>query len=137
MTLAFFSVLGAGIAVRKSWKSMPEGQLEWNGQSWRGESTGYQQHDGAEHELLVVVDFQLMLLLRLEKRAGPSLWLWVEKTAFPTRWLDFRRAVYSSRRLPTALPQHDCLALEPHILLSSAGVESVAVQSCPLPQAKS
>lgn len=85
--------IGAG----RGWKNSPEGQLAWNGQVWRWESSGYQAGAG-DHELTVIADFQRLLVLRLENQAHASLWLWVERKAFSDRWLDLRRAVYSPHK---------------------------------------
>jgi toxin CptA len=103
---AFAAVLGAGAAVRAGWNNMPTGQLVWDGKAWRWESASYQTGI-AEHELSIIADFQSRLLLRLENPASASLWLWMERSAFPERWLDLRRAVYSVRKAPAALPSHD------------------------------
>ena len=91
-------VLGAGFAAYRGWKNAPAGHLAWDGQSWRWESPNYQT-GVAEHQLSVLVDFQNVLLLRIQNQAKASLWLWVEREAFPERWLDLRRAVYSPARV--------------------------------------
>ncbi|MGH8831837.1 MAG: hypothetical protein ACREXV_12200, partial [Polaromonas sp.] len=101
MVLALVAVLGAGVAARTGWNNAPAGQLAWDGEVWRWESSSYQTGI-AEHELSVVADFQHMLLLRLENHARARLWLWVERRALPERWLDLRRAVYSPRKSPAA-----------------------------------
>ena len=92
--MALIAVAVAGAAACHGWKNSPVGQLAWDGQLWRWESPGYQT-GVAEQKLVVIVDFQHLLLLRIENQAHASLWLWPERKALPERWLDFRRAVYS------------------------------------------
>ncbi len=91
----------AATAALRGWKNSPIGQLAWDGQFWRWESPGYQT-GMAEQELVVLADFQRLLLIRLENQAHAQLWLWVERQAMPERWMDFRRAVYSPHRLSYA-----------------------------------
>ena len=92
--LAFTTMLLGGIAAYNGWKNSPVGQLVWDGQCWYWEGTGYQA-GVAEQQLTVLVDFQALLLLRLENPAHARLWLWAERKALPERWLDLRRAVYA------------------------------------------
>jgi toxin CptA len=91
------SLVGAGWAARHGWKNAAVGQLTWDGQVWRWEGPGYQA-GVAEYALLVALDFQKVMLLRLENQAHAKLWLWAERGALPERWLDLRRAVYSPHR---------------------------------------
>lgn len=95
--LALTAVMLAGAVAYKGWKSTPVGQLTWDGQCWRWEGTGYLT-GVAEQKLTVVVDFQSLLLLRLENPAYAHLWLWAERRVLPERWLDLRRAVYAPHR---------------------------------------
>ncbi len=120
MVLALAAVLGAGVAARIGWKSAPAGQLAWDGEVWRWESSSYQTGI-AEHELAVIADFQHMLLLRLENQARARLWVWVERRALPERWLDLRRAVYSPRKSPAAPLRHDLLHAEPPPAVAVSG----------------
>ncbi|WP_431097811.1 hypothetical protein [Polaromonas aquatica] len=119
--LAVASVLGAGVAARIGWQSSPIGQLAWSGETWRWESPGYQA-GVAEYELSVVIDFQHVLLLRLENQTHKRLWMWVARSAMPERWLDLRRAVYSPHKLSPASSQHDYLQfdLAPAVAVSGA-----------------
>ena len=68
MVLALAAVLGGGAAAHTGWKNAPSGQLAWDGEVWRWESSGYQT-GVAEYELSVIADFQHRLLLRLENPA--------------------------------------------------------------------
>ena len=98
----FITVMGAGWAARYGWKNAPVGQLAWDRQVWRWEGPGYQA-GVAEYELSVALDFQNVMLLRVENQAHAKLWLWAERRAFPERWLDLRRAVYSPHRSPSGM----------------------------------
>lgn len=112
MALAGAAVLGAGVVARTGWSNAPTGQLTWDGEVWRWESSSYQTGI-AEYELSVIADFQYMLLLRLENQARARLWFWAEQKFLPERWLDLRRAVYSPSKSSTPSRQHDSLQAEP------------------------
>lgn len=87
----------AGAAAWIGWKNSATGQLAWDGQHWRWDSRGYQT--GTVHyQVVVALDFQSLLLLRVGNPAQASLWLWAERKACPPRWLDLRRAVFSPHR---------------------------------------
>ena len=94
---ALVAVVIAGLAAFSGWRNSPIGQLVWDAQSWRWESSSYQT-GVAELKLVVVVDFQHLLVIRMENQANARWWLWVERKSKPERWLDFRRAVYSPRK---------------------------------------
>lgn len=104
--MAFFAVVFAGLAVRSALKSLPTGQLVWDGNAWRWESAGYQTGI-AEYDISVIADLQSRLLLRLENPASASLWLWLERGSLPERWLDLRRAIYATRRASPVDLHHD------------------------------
>ncbi|MDW5443693.1 hypothetical protein [Polaromonas sp. SM01] len=102
--LGLAAVLLAGVAAAWGWKNSPVGQLRWDGQVWSWESQGYQAGTAAL-ALTVALDFQRMLLLKLENHDHATLWLWAGRSAMPERWLDLRRAVYSRRKpLPASMP---------------------------------
>lgn len=92
------AVICVGLAACQGWKNAPVGQLNWDGQVWHWEGPGYQS-GMAEYELSAALDFQNVMLLRIENQAHAKLWLWAERRAFPARWLDLRRAVYSPHRV--------------------------------------
>ncbi len=94
---AAVAIVFAGAAARIGWKNAPVGQLAWDGQLWRWESSGYQTGIAGQ-KLVVIADFQQVLLLRINNQAHASLWLWAERNALPERWLDLRRAVYSPQK---------------------------------------
>jgi toxin CptA len=96
-------LLTAAGAMALGWKNSPVGQLRWDGQGWRWESLGYQSGTLVS-SLAVTLDFQAVMLLRLENHDGAILWLWARRSSMPERWLDLRRAVYSqNQRAPAAL----------------------------------
>lgn len=92
--LAAALVLIAGGVAWYSWKNSPNGQLAWDGQGWRWESASYQSGVAGQN-VLVLADFQRVILVRLENQAHASLWLLLEQQAMPERWMDLRRALYS------------------------------------------
>jgi hypothetical protein len=101
--VAWVVVVAAGIAAWRGWCRAPRGQLRWDGQVWQWESAGYQAGTPVQ-ALSVALDFQRVLLLRVENQDHVTLWLWAHRASMPERWLDLRRAVYSRRRaLPTAM----------------------------------
>ena len=55
--------------------------------------------------VLVALDFQSLMLLRLTEPGRARRWIWIEQRAMPERWRDVRRAVYS--RPPSAEPAGD------------------------------
>ena len=106
------SMILAGLAAYMGWKNSSVGQLAWDGQFWRWEGLGYQS-GVTEQKLLVVADFQNLLLLRLENPARAYLWLWAERHVLPERWLDLRRAVYSPHKPAKRAWQDDLQEREP------------------------
>ncbi|MBC7405094.1 MAG: hypothetical protein H7252_05365 [Cytophaga sp.] len=116
------SVVVAGVAARMGWKNSPIGLLAWDGQLWRWEGPGYQS-GVVEQKLLVVFDFQNLLMLQLENPAKARLWLWAERKAAPERWLDLRRAVYSPHKaiVQTGLQNLDPINSVPAMAVSKPG----------------
>ncbi len=96
--LLALGVFAAGCMAAWGWKNSPLGVLHWDAQCWHWESPAYQSGTPVRR-LSVVLDFQRVLLLRLENQDHARLWLWAERTAMPERWLDLRRAVYAHQRL--------------------------------------
>ena len=82
VALTLVAVLGAGLAVRVSWKNLPCGQLAWDADTWNWTSTGCQA-GSALNELSVIADLQSRLLLRFENQAGKGLWLWAASRRLP------------------------------------------------------
>jgi hypothetical protein len=92
------AVLVAGCAAAWGWRHSPLGLLRWDAQCWHWESLAYKAGTPVL-ALSVALDFQRVLLLRLENQDHARLWLWAERSAMPERWLDLRRAVYAHHRL--------------------------------------
>lgn len=120
LVISFAAVAGTGVAARIGWNNAAAGQLTWDGEFWRWESSSYQTGI-AEYELSVIADFQHMLLLRLENQAHARLWLWAERGTLPERWLDLRRAVYSPRKSPATLRRNRQLQAAPEPTVAVSG----------------
>ena len=129
--LAVTAMILAGWAAYSGWKNSPVGQLAWDGQFWRWEGPGYQA-GVAEQKLSVVVDFQNLLLLRLENPAHAQLWLWAERHVLPERWLDLRRAVYSPNKAARRARQDELQALEPMPTVAVSG-HALPIEILPKP----
>ena len=112
MALLACSLVVAGLAAWVAIRKPALGQLSWDGHLWRWESASYRS-GLAEQQLVVIADFQHLLLLRIENPARAALWLWAERKAFPSRWMDFRRAVYSPQRLSTDARWQPFIPAEP------------------------
>lgn len=69
----------------------PQGQLVWDGQSWRWDAASGAQV-GVVHARL---DWQEHLLLEFRPSQGRGIWLWLERGMAPPAWDDLRRAVYA------------------------------------------
>ena len=117
------SVVVAGVAARTGWKNSPIGLLAWDGQLWRWEGPGYQS-GVVEQKLLVIFDFQNLLMIQLENPAKARLWLWAERNTAPERWLDLRRAVYSHHKtiVQTGLQNFDPIDSVPVMTGSKFGL---------------
>lgn len=118
--LALTAVILAGAVAYKGFRRTPVGQLAWDGQCWRWEGTGYLT-GAAEQKLTVIVDFQSLLLLRLENPAHAQLWLWAERRMLPERWLDLRRAVYSPHKASKQTPKDNLQAPDPMHAVAVSG----------------
>ena len=112
MALLATSIAVAGVVAIMAIKKTALGQLAWDGQIWRWESAGYQA-GLAEQQVVVIADFQHLLLLRIENPARAAMWLWAERKAFPSRWMDFRRAIYSPNRRSASAPWQQFIPAEP------------------------
>lgn len=102
-------VMAAGGAAAWAWLHSPVGQLCWDGQAWRWESRGYQSGTPVR-ALAAALDFQRIMLLRLENQDHATLWLWAGRSSQPERWLDLRRAVYAQHRASPDLVRWDASA---------------------------
>jgi hypothetical protein len=138
LLVGLLAVLAAGMAAASSWKNAPTGQLAWDGEVWRWQSTrepaGLAAQEVAREpaslavqDVSVIADFQRCLLLKLKDQGQASLWLWVEQRAMPAHWLDLRRAVYSPRKSSATAPLHDVLATQPALSPTSSALAASAV----------
>lgn len=79
------SVAGALVG----WRQSATGQLQWDGQQWMW--SGFA--DAPVRSLRLVLDFQQLLLLKLESQGGQTDWLWLQGPAGAAHWRAVRRAV--------------------------------------------
>lgn len=92
---------GAGVAVA-AWRASPVGVLHWDGAGWiwQGRAGAGSGAAPAGAMLVVHLDLQRRLLLRLHCEGGARRWLWLEQRRAPARWGDLRRAVFARRGSP-------------------------------------
>ncbi|MCZ8251053.1 MAG: hypothetical protein O9318_01135 [Hylemonella sp.] len=90
------------VLVLAGWAALqpPQGQLVWDGQSWRWETaTGAQV--GRVHARL---DGQEYLLLEFRPMQGRGIWLWLARGMAPRVWDELRRAVYDVSAEEASMP---------------------------------
>ena len=83
-------VFGAWAA--KEWLSTEQGLLRWDGQQWLWDGFG----DTPVQQLSLVLDFQILMLLKLRANHNDVCWLWLEaptKRPKDRQWLAVRRAI--------------------------------------------
>ena len=78
----------------------PQGQLVWDGQSWRWETASGAQV-GRVHARL---DGQAHLLLEFRPMQGRGIWLWLARGMAPQAWDELRRAVYAVSADEASMP---------------------------------
>ena len=93
LTLAMLVLCGV-LALAGWWKS-PAGILSWDGQQWCWSAGQGAQEAARSGTLVVALDLQRRMLLRLQPERGAPLWLCAEQALAPARWQALRRAVYS------------------------------------------
>lgn len=87
-------VLAGGLALL-GWRTLPSGELDWNGQEWMARLGGRAVVLGG---VAVHLDLQAWLLLRVRIPAtGCACWIWAGRSAAPDRWSDLRRALFNTR----------------------------------------
>ncbi len=80
----------AGLGAGFFWRTLPQGDLRWDGHRWEG--PGAATRTAGVH---VHLDLQRHLLVRLQGAGDAGPWLWLSAASRPERWDDLRRAVYS------------------------------------------
>jgi toxin CptA len=85
------STVLAGVAAFVSSGRVPATELAFDGQRWS--ISGKQARQAAD--AVVVLDFQALLLVRLDMPRAAACWLWLERPSNPARWQDLRRALHS------------------------------------------
>lgn len=84
--------VGSLLALR-NWQQSPAGNLAWDGQSWHWVDAA------GSHgcQLSLLMDWQRVMLVRLEVEALGSLWVWLQPMSrLQPDWLPLRRAVIGS-----------------------------------------
>jgi len=108
--LLVLSVLFAGAAAGMGLRRDGPAMLHFDGLHWSLTGAGTAETRNPSRPMLaarvlVALDLQSLLLVRLSERGRPHRWIWLERQAMPGRWRDLRRAVYS--RPPSAEPAGD------------------------------
>ena len=85
------SVVLTATAARRTLGPVQPIDLVFDGQDWS--LSGLASRKVAR--IVVVLDLQSLLLVRLDEPTRRARWLWLERRARPERWQDLRRAVYS------------------------------------------
>jgi toxin CptA len=84
---AFLVLSGAWAA--KDWFYAERGLLRWDGQQWLWSGFG----DVPVQRLFVVLDFQRLILVKVEADHAGSSWMWLETPHRNRQWLALRRAI--------------------------------------------
>lgn len=82
---------GAGVILGT--RQQAAGRLHWDGAVWGWEPDRMPTQLEAA-SLMVVVDLQRLIIVRMTLQRSLPVWLGVRGADFPERWLDFRRAIH-------------------------------------------
>jgi toxin CptA len=85
--LASLSLLG--LWAGKDWFDTEQGRLRWDGQQWLWSGFG----DVPVQQLFVVLDFQRLILVKLQANHVGARWIWLEAPKRSRQWLAMRRAI--------------------------------------------
>ena len=107
-TVLIFSCL----VTLRAWYNSPQGELRWDGQTWRWISGGTSICGVVTTHL----DFQNLLLLDMHTTTGKRVWLWTERQSDMTRWYALRRAVFF-RGSPVQIPDENSAPELPQVNL--------------------
>lgn len=110
------SVVVSAWAVLRMLRRAADEQLMFDGQHWSLSRSG---RPGAARAT-VVLDFQSLLLLRMDEPGRRTQWLWPARGSQPDLWRDLRRAVYS--RAP---PAGNTAAHPEAAITAAVGVSSI------------
>ncbi|MCZ2498317.1 hypothetical protein GN316_16275 [Xylophilus sp. Kf1] len=88
-------VLLAGSVCAWHWWRAPDARLVWDGQSWNTDQV-------VDARLVLSIDLQSLMILRLSPAAGGAQWLFVDRAARPVAWHTLRCAVTASKGERTA-----------------------------------
>jgi hypothetical protein len=102
--LLVLSVVFSGVAAGFSLRRDGAGVLHFDGIHWSLTGADPTRVVRAAR-VVVALDLQSLLLIRLTEAGRARRWVWLEQRAVPERWRDVRRAVYS--RAPAATPAGD------------------------------
>jgi hypothetical protein len=78
-----------GLLAVKDWFYTEQGRLRWDGQQWLWSGFG----DVPVQQLSVLLDFQRLILLKLQANPGDVRWIWLEAPKRGRQWLAIRRAI--------------------------------------------
>jgi hypothetical protein len=78
-----------GLWALKDWFYIPQGRLRWDGQQWLWSGFG----DVPVQKLFVVLDFQRLILVKLQANPLGARWIWLDAPKRDRQWLAMRRAI--------------------------------------------
>ncbi len=94
----------AATVVLFQWRGLRAGQLRWDGRAWWWLPDNAIQSDEYAVNVVLHLDLQSSMLVRMTGAPGSVHWCWLERVAAPARWSDLRRAL-SQRRVLPAVPE--------------------------------
>ena len=78
-----------GLWALKDWFYTQQGRLRWDGQQWLWSGFG----DVPVQKLFVVLDFQRLILVKLQANPLGARWIWLDAPKRDRQWLAMRRAI--------------------------------------------
>lgn len=76
-------------------RNAPIGQLRWDGEHWYWIA----DQDLTVRNMVLVMDFQLMMLLQVTFDKGQRHWFWLDADSKPSHWIALRRAIVSTTQI--------------------------------------
>jgi hypothetical protein len=86
-TVVLCIALFTGVPALWHWKNSPIGLLQWDGETWTWAG------DTLTGNLRVVIDLQLLVLIRVQTLEGSRQFLWLESRRPSLEWSALRRAL--------------------------------------------